>query len=157
MLSVGKKVYVPGYGAGNIDKIEDKKVDDIIRKYVGLSLLLDNIYLLIPTTKLEDYRIRSITCKDDFEEKLAILKEKPQAIEKKWSKRYRLNNEKISEGSMFNMLEVIRDLHFLKENSLLPPGEHKILSRVENLICSEIALIYDISLAEAKAKLEQFV
>ena len=41
-------------------------------------------------------------------------------IEKVWTKRYRYNNEKISNGNILGICEVVRDLYYLKKNNLLP-------------------------------------
>lgn len=154
MLSVGNKVFLPNYGAGIVDKVEEKKVCDMVRVYIGISLLLDKMYLFIPDTKLEAYKIRNIISIDEVNERLQIIKEEPIKIEKKWNKRYRANNEKIASGDFNKLCEVLRDLYFLKVKGLLPPGEQKILEKTEKMVESEISLVFNISMEEARGKME---
>ena len=56
MLNVGDKVFVPNYGAGYIDKIEIKEINDGKITYINISILIDNIYLYIPITRVDDYK-----------------------------------------------------------------------------------------------------
>jgi len=156
MLSVGNKVFLPNYGAGVIDRIEEKKINDEIRVYIGISLLLDSMYLFIPSTKLVDYKIREVLDINNLVDCLNIIKDKPIKIEKKWTKRYRGNNEKISSGDFKKFCEVLRDLYYLKINGLLPPGEQKILDKTEKMVESEMSLVFNINMEEAKRKLEAF-
>ena len=156
MLSVGNKVFLPNYGAGVIDRIEEKKINDEIRVCIGISLLLDSMYLFIPSSKLADYRIREVLNIDNLLKCLKIIKETPTNIEKKWSKRYRENNEKISSGDFNKFCEVLRDLYYLKINGLLPPGEQKILDKTEKMVESEMSLVFNINMEESKRKLEAF-
>jgi len=157
MLSVGNKVFLPNYGAGIIDKIEEKKVYDKIRVYIGISLLLDSMYLFIPDTKMEDYRIRAVINIDEIQEALKIIKDEPIKIEKKWNKRYRENNEKIASGDFEKFCEVLRDLYYLKKKGLLPPGEVKILDKTEKMVESEMSLVFNINMEEARSKLQEFI
>lgn len=148
MLIVGEKVFLPSYGAGVIIFIEDKKIDNEMRKYIKISLILNNMNLLIPETKIESYKIRYIE-----EEVLSIctkiIKEEPSNIEGKWTKRYRINNEKLDRGNILEECEVLRDLYYLKNKGIMPPGEQKILEKAENMVASEMALALNINLQEA--------
>lgn len=111
--------------------------------------MLNDIDLFIPEDKIAGYRIRSIIKKEELDMAMDIISNKPIDIEKKWSKRYRLNNDKIKSGDLFKMCEVIRDLYYLKNQGMLPPGEKKILCNAENMVASEIVLVLDITMEEA--------
>jgi CarD family transcriptional regulator len=149
MLSVGNKVFIPNYGAGVIKSLEFRKVYDNVYKCVEITLTIDSMCLLIPVSRVEAYRIRDIVNKEVLEVCLGVLSAKPEQIEKKWTKRYRQNNDKISSGDIKKECEVIRDLYYLKNNGIMPPGEQKILDKSENLVASEVMLVLDISLQEA--------
>lgn len=153
MLKYGQKIFVPAYGAGTVVNIENKKINDKIQKYICISLLLDNMNMLIPEYKVDDYRIRNIVGEDTMNEALTIIEGEPGTIEKKWGKRYRSNNEKIYSGDIFKECEVLRDLYYLKRNEIMPPGEQKILDKVESMVAGECALIYNLSLEESFAKI----
>ncbi len=149
MLSVGNKVFIPNYGAGVIKSIEFKKVSDTVYKCVDITLTIDSMCLLIPVSRIEAYRVREVSSKEIVAECLSILSTKPEKIEKKWTKRYRENNDKIYSGDIKKECEVIRDLYYMKKKGIMPPGEQKILDKSENLVASEIMLALDITLKES--------
>lgn len=153
MLNYGLKVFVPSYGAGIMTTLKDNKDYDINKKYVSISFLLNDIDLYIPEDKISSYRIRDVVNRKDLEYSMNIIRDKPTDIEKKWGKRYRMNNDKIKTGDLYKMCEVVRDLYYLKNQGMLPPGEKKILSNAENMIASEAALVLDINLEEALNKI----
>jgi CarD family transcriptional regulator len=156
MLSVGNKVFIPNYGAGVIKTIEFRKVYDTVYKCVDVTLTIDDMCLLIPVSRVEAYRMREVVTKEVLEECFKILLKQPEKIEKKWTKRYRENNDKLYSGDIKREFEVIRDLYCLKKKEIMPPGEQKILDKAELLIASEIMLVLDITLEEAFKSIRDF-
>lgn len=153
MLKHGEKIFIPVYGAGIVVNIEDKKICEKVQKYICISLLLDNMKMLIPEYKIDDYRARSIVSENIIFKALKIIEKEPENIEKKWGKRYRSNNEKIYSGDIFKECEVIRDLYYLKKNEIMPPGEQKILDKAESMVVSEFSLVFNLNLEESYAKI----
>lgn len=155
MLINEQKVFVPNYGAGIMKKVKNGTNLYKNKKYVSIFILVDNIDLYIPENKLSDYRIRSVESKENLDKAFEIIQNKSPNIEKKWNKRYRQNNDKIRGGDLFQMCEVIRDLYYLKSEGLIPPGERKILYKAENMVGSEIALVFDIEIEMALGKIRK--
>lgn len=153
MLNYGLRVFVPNYGAGIMTTLENNENYNINKKYISISFLLNDINLYIPEDKVPGYKIRNIVDKKEVECAMNIIKDKPTNIEKKWGKRYRINNDKIKTGDLYKMCEVIRDLYYLKYQGILPPGEKKILCNAENMVVSELALVMDITMEEALYKI----
>jgi CarD family transcriptional regulator len=149
MLSVGSKIFVPNYGAGIVKNVEFRKVYDTIYKFIDVNIMIDNINLSIPFGRVDSYRVRSIVTLQEVNRCIDIMKKDPEKIEKKWSRRYRENNDKLYIGEFEKECEVLRDLYFLKRKGIMPPGEQKILDKAEDLVASEIMLVFDISLGEA--------
>ena len=78
-------------------------------------------------------------------------------IESNWNNRYRNNKKKIQSGNTEKMCQVIRDLYYLKKEEILPPGEEKILERVEGMVASEIMLVLGLDMEEALCKIRNLV
>lgn len=149
MLSIGSKVFVPNYGAGIVANVEFRKVYDTIYKFIDIKMMIDNMMLFIPFGRVEAYRLREITTQDKLNDALKVITETPENIQKKWGVRYRENNDKIYSGEILKECEVLRDLYYLKRSNIMPPGEQKILDKVESIVASEIMLVLDIELNEA--------
>lgn len=149
MLSVGSKIFIPNYGAGIVENVEFRKVYDIIYKFVDVKLMIDNMCLSIPISRMESYRIREIVTDKKLYECFEIIKLTPPKSEKKWSVRYRENNEKLYSGCLDKACEVLRDLYFLKREGIMPPGEQKILNKAEDMVASEAMLVLNLCIEEA--------
>lgn len=148
MLSVGNKVFIPNYGAGIVENLEFRKVYDTIYKFVDIKLMIDKMYLSIPISRVESYRIREVVTAEKLYGSFEIIKQKPVKLEKKWSIRYRINNDKLYSGCIEKECEVLRDLYFLEREGIMPPGEQKILNKAEDLVASEAMLVLGLDLVE---------
>lgn len=155
MLNIGDNVFVGDYGAGFIQNIEIEKLSNI--KYINIYLLLDNMNFMIPLEKIENYKIRKILSEIELEKSLNTIWNDSEDIEGNWNNRYRSNKKKIQSGNTIKMCEVIRDLYFLKQKDILPPGELKILERVEGMVASEIMLVFGLSMELALCKIRKLV
>ena len=157
MLNIGEKVFVADYGAGYIQDIESKELSSIKHKYVNIYLILDNMNFMIPIDKIEKYKIRNILNKKELESILSTISNDSNYIESNWNNRYRNNKKKIQSGDTIKMCEVIRDLYCLKKQDMLPPGEEKILERVEGMVSSEIMLVLNVNMEQALCKIRNLV
>lgn len=153
MLNIGDRIFIAKYGAGVVKKIESISYLDNEEEYVNIFLFFDKMNLLIPSSKINNYKIRRITERNNLKKELKIINSNPENIEKNWSKRYRRNREKIYGNNLKKICEVLRDLYYLKKNSLLPQGEEKILERVEGILASEVMMSLDITYKEAYEKI----
>lgn len=157
MLNVGEKIFLADYGAGYIQDIESEELSDIKYKYINIYLLLDNMNFMIPLDKIQNYKIRDILDKIELEKILNTIGNDCDYIEGNWNNRYRNNKKKIQSGNTLKMCEVIRDLYMLKKKNILPPGEVKILERVEGMVASEIMLVFGLNMEGALWKIRNFV
>ena len=157
MLNIGEKVFIADYGAGYIQDIDSKELSNIKYKYVNIYLLLDNMNFMIPIDKIENYKIRNILNKIELETILNTISNDSDYIESNWNNRYRSNKKKIQSGNTLKMCEVIRDLYCLKKKDMLPPGEVKILERVEGMVASEIMLVFGLNMEQSLCKIRNLV
>jgi CarD family transcriptional regulator len=157
MLNVGEKIFVADYGAGYIQDIDGKELFDIKNNYINIYLLLDDMNFMIPLDKIQNYKIRELLSVLELENTLSIIGNDCNYIESNWNNRYRSNKKKIQSGNTLKMCEVIRDLYYLKKKNLLPPGEVKILERVEGMIASEIMLVLGLNMDESLDKIRNLI
>lgn len=157
MLNIGERVFLADYGAGYVKDIDSCDINFIKDKYVNIYLLLDDMNFMIPIDKIENYKIRSILSEIELETTLCTISSRSDYIESNWNNRYRINKKKIQSGNTLKMCQVIRDLYYLKNGNMLPPGEAKILERVEGMLASEIMLVLDLNMDEALCKIRNLV
>lgn len=153
MLNVGDKVFIAPYGGGIIRGIIKMNCSNIQKKYLKVFLYFDEMDLYIPIDKIDNYSIREITKSNELEEMLKIINEEPQKIQSNWSRRYRKNIRKLEGNNIKIILEVLRDLYYLKDNNIIPQGEKKILERAEGIVASEVMLSYNVTMEKAYEKI----
>jgi CarD family transcriptional regulator len=153
MLNIGDKIFVADYGAGYIQDINSEESFDIKNNYINIFLLLDNMNFMIPVNKIQNYKIRELLSVFELENTLSTIGDDCDYIESNWNNRYRNNKKKIQSGNTLKLCEVIRDLYYLKKKNLLPPGEVKILERVEGMIASEVMLVLGLNMDRSLDKI----
>ena len=83
--------------------------------------------IMIPQDNVEAAKLRGVIRKIDVRKVIEILKDRDVTIDNQtWNRRYREYMEKINTGSIYDIAEVLRDLHLLKD------GERTLLRGEEN-------------------------
>jgi CarD family transcriptional regulator len=149
MFEIGDKAVYPGHGVGVIEAIESKQI--LGKKQIFYILrILDNgmtngMTIMIPRDHVETVRLRGVIRKIDVAKVIHILKDRDVTIDNQtWNRRYREYMEKINTGSIYEIAEVLRDLHLLRVEKELSFGERKIMDMAKNLLVKELAIARDV-------------
>ena len=153
---VGDMVVYPRHGAARVDAITERTVKGVTRQYLQLSVLSsDGLVINVPVENAEKVGVRDIVDADAVSKVFDILRTPIVEKEMNWSRRYKLNVEKISTGDVNQIAEVVRDLtqRNVDEHGL-SAGEKRMLTRARSILTSEISLSEDISEEEAQRLLD---
>lgn len=143
MFQVGDKAVYPGHGVGVIESIETKQISGTELMFYILRITDNGLTIMIPRDNAVG--LRGVIRKLEIPKVLQILKARDVEIDTQtWNRRYREYMEKINTGSIFEIAEVIRDLHLLKNEKELSFGERKILDTAKNLLIKELAIVRDV-------------
>jgi len=143
MFQVGDKAVYPGHGVGVIESIETKQISGSELMFYILRITDNGLTIMIPRDNAVG--LRGVIRKLEIPKVLQILKARDVEIDTQtWNRRYREYMEKINTGSIFEIAEVIRDLHLLKNEKELSFGERKILDTAKNLLIKELAIVRDV-------------
>jgi len=141
MFEVGDKAVYPGHGVGIIEAIEAKQILGKNQIFYILRILDNGMTIMIPRDQVETVRLRGVIRKIDVAKVIHILKDRDVTIDNQtWNRRYREYMEKINTGSIYEIAEVLRDLHLLKTEKELSFGERKIMDTAKNLLVKELAI-----------------
>jgi|MudIll2142460700_1097286.scaffolds.fasta_scaffold82672_2 CarD family transcriptional regulator len=145
MFQIGDKAVYPGHGVGVIESIETKQISGKELMFYILKITDNGMTIMIPRDNAEAVGLRGVIRKLEIPKVLQILKARDVEIDTQtWNRRYREYMEKINTGSIFEIAEVIRDLHLLKNEKELSFGERKILDTAKNLLIKELAIVRDV-------------
>ncbi|MCJ7640443.1 MAG: CarD family transcriptional regulator [Desulfobacterales bacterium] len=143
MFQVGDKAVYPGHGVGVIESIETKQISGTELMFYILRITDNGLTIMIPRDNAVG--LRGVIRKLEIPKVLQILKARDVEIDTQtWNRRYREYMEKINTGSIFEIAEVIRDLHLLKNEKELSFGERKILDTAKNLLIKELAIVRNV-------------
>ena len=145
MFEVGDKAVYPGHGVGIIEAIEAKQIVGKIQTFYILRILDNGMTIMIPQDNVEAVRLRGVIRKIEVPKVIHILKDRDVTIDNQtWNRRYREYMEKINTGSIYEIAEVLRDLHLLKAEKELSFGERKIMDMAKNLLVKELAIVRNV-------------
>jgi CarD family transcriptional regulator len=145
MFEIGDKAVYPGHGVGVIEGIETKQILGNIQTFYMLRILDNGMTIMIPQDSVNAVRLRGVIRKIDVRKVIHILKDRDVTIDNQtWNRRYREYMEKINTGSIYEIAEVLRDLHLLKAEKELSFGERKIMDMAKNLLVKELAIAREV-------------
>jgi len=140
-FKIGDKVVCPPHGVGEINLIKTQKVGGDDHKLFDITILDSGLKISVPVSQAEMRGMRKVMDKRSVEMVYKILKTKRvKSDNQPWNRRSREYWNKITNGSIFEIAEVMRDLSNLKGSKELSFGEKKMLERAQTLLVSEIAI-----------------
>ena len=145
MFHIGDKAVYPGHGVGVIEAIEAKQISGKDHVFFMLRIIDNGMTIMIPRDNVAAVGLREVIRKLDVSKVIRILKNREVTIDNQtWNRRYREYMEKINTGSIYEIAEVLRDLHLLKAEKELSFGERKIMDMAKTLLVKELAIARDV-------------
>ena len=145
MFQIGDKAVYPGHGVGVIEAIESKQILGKEHMFFMLKIIENGMTIMIPKDNVKAVGLREVIRKLEVQKVIHILKDRDVTVDTQtWNRRYREYMEKINTGSIFEIAEVLRDLHLLKHEKELSFGERKIMDTAKNLLVKELAIARDV-------------
>ena len=139
---VGDMVVYPRHGAARVEAITERVVKGVKREYLQLTVLSsDGLVINVPVENAQKVGVRDIVDANEVAKVFEILRTPIVEKEMNWSRRYKLNVEKLATGDVNKIAEVVRDLaqRDVDEHGL-SAGEKRMLTRARSILTSEIAL-----------------
>ena len=146
MFAVGEVVVYPGHGVCKIEKIVERLMSGVNKRFFLLRALGAEMCILIPEDKIEHAGLRHVVDVQTAERILAILKE-PDVVKvennhnkQSWNRRFREYMERIKTGNTLQIAQVLRTLSSVGLTKCLSFGEKRILNTSKALLAQEIAV-----------------
>ena len=153
-FSVKDKVVHPHHGAAIIVKKVKQKIKGETREYFQLEIATDQLTVFVPIDSIEE-TIRPVISKNQARKVFALFKEEPQEAGSNWSRWYKVLNEKMTSGDIYQVAEVVRDLIFAQQTKGISPALKRMLSRARVTLVSELQFALDVNEEEAIKKLDR--
>jgi len=152
--SVGDKVVHPQHGAATIQQKVKQEFGGKKQDYFVLDIATEQLTVMVPLDKVEDL-IRPVISKTKSRDVLKSLKGEPEEAGSNWSRWYKVLNEKMTSGDIFQVAEVVRDLSFAQQTKGISPALKRMLSKARLTLSSELAFSLEIDEDEAIKRLDR--
>ena len=152
--AVGDKVVHPQHGAATIVKKVKQEFGGKKMDYFVLEIATEQLTVMVPVDKVEDL-IRPVISKTKAREVLRSLKGEPEEAGANWSRWYKVLNEKMTSGDIFQVAEVVRDLTYAQQTKGISPALKRMLSKARMTLISELAFSLQIDEEEATKRLDR--
>lgn len=149
MFSVGDKVVYPMHGAGVIEAIEEREILGETKKYYVMRIPIGNMKVFIPLSNGNNIGLREVTDELMINEIIENLKQDEVTLTSNWNQRYRVNMDKIKNGEVHDVAQVVKELMYRDREKGLSTGERKMLDNAKQILISEMVLSKEIEETEA--------
>jgi CarD family transcriptional regulator len=137
-FQVGEKVIYPNHGVATIENISSRTLAGQFQRYYLLRLAYHNMTVMVPTTHAENVGLRKVTRNGEMAKVLVYLSEKRCLRSRDWKDRFRANSEKMQNGSLLEVAEVLKGLLLQQMEKPLSFRERKMLDRARHMLTSEL-------------------
>ncbi len=139
-FAVGDTVVYPNHGAALVEDIETRQINGEAKTYLVLRIAAQSgLVVRVPACNLELVGVREVMDDAGLQRALEVLRAEPAAEPANWSRRHRVNSDKLRTGSLVRVAEVVRDLARRQRAGPLSEIERHLLVKARQILVSELA------------------
>ena len=140
-FTVGEKVVYPNHGVGTIEQISNRSLTGATEKFYLLRINGSTLTVMVPFGSVDNVGLRRIVKQSEVEKVLSYLANGACRSHADWKWRFKENSEKMRNGSLLHVAEVMKGLLHLARGKPLSFREKKMLDRARHLLVSEMATV----------------
>jgi CarD family transcriptional regulator len=138
-LAVGDRVVYPNQGVCRVSAIDVKEVAGQKLTFVTMKREEDGAVVMVPQTKVVSIGVRKIASAQDVTDVFEFLRSDSDKADLDWKQRARTNLDRMTQGGLIGLAEVVKGLQVLSELRPLPTKERELYDNARHLLVSEIA------------------
>ncbi len=149
-LAVGDRVVYPNQGVCRVSGVEAKEVAGQTLTFVTMKREEDGAVVMVPQGKLQSIGLRKVATRDEVLKIFAFLKSDSDKADLDWKQRARTNSDRMAQGGLLGLAEVVKGLQVLSELRPLPAKERELYDNARHLLVTEISV--SLTIAECDAE-----
>ena len=138
-FEVGDKVIYPNHGLGVVERIEIRTIMETTCGFYSLRMLDSGTVVLVPVDNVETVGLRRAIGDHEVKKLIALLGNGKIINHQNWKSRFKDNSDKMRTGSIYDVVDVLKNLTFLSKSKNLSFREKRMLDRAKFLVVSEIS------------------
>ncbi|MFE8601394.1 CarD family transcriptional regulator [Archangium violaceum] len=153
-LAVGDRVVYPNQGVCRVSAIDVKEVAGQKLTFVTMHREEDGAKVMVPQTKVISIGVRKVAGPEDVKQVFEFLRSDSDKADLDWKMRARTNQDRMAQGGLIGMAEVVKGLQVLSELRPLPTKERELYDNARHLLVSEIAAALNTSDCNAEDSID---
>jgi CarD family transcriptional regulator len=154
-FQVGEKIVYPNHGVATIENISSRAFAGHYERFYLLRLTYNSLTVLVPFSHVDDLGLRRVTRNGDVARVVSFLSEGRCRRHQDWKDRFKENTEKMKNGSLLAVAEVMKSLLTLQMQKPLSFREKKMLDRARHMLITEFSTSRRMNESEAADMLDQ--
>ncbi|WP_164010279.1 CarD family transcriptional regulator [Pyxidicoccus trucidator] len=138
-LAVGDRVVYPNQGVCRVSSIDVKEVAGQKLTFVTMRREEDGAVVMVPQGKVVSIGVRKVATAEDVESIYEFLRSDSDKADLDWKQRARTNLDRMTQGGILGLAEVVKGLQVLSELRPLPTKERELYDNARHLLVMEVA------------------
>ena len=138
-FEVGDKVIYPNHGVGVVKRIETKTILGTTCGFYSLRMTSSDTTVLVPLDNVESVGLRGAIAGTEVKRLFTLLGNGKIDYHQNWKGRFKDNSDKMRTGSIYDVIDVLKNLNFLSQTKNLSFREKRMLDRARFLVVSEMS------------------
>ncbi len=140
-FQIGEKVVYPNHGIGTVENISARSFGAQNERFYLLRLIYNNsMTVMVPFSHVDEIGIRKVTRNGEVARVLGFLGDGACHGKEDWKDRFKANSDKMRNGSLLEIAEVLKTLLVLQTTKPLSFREKKMLDRARHMLITELTI-----------------
>jgi len=154
-FEVGDKVIYPNHGLGVVERIEDRTIMGTTCSFYSLRMADSDTIVLVPLDNVDGVGLRRAIGDTEVKKLFTLLGNGKIDSHQNWKGRFKDNSDKMRTGSIYDVVDVLKNLTFLSKSKNLSFREKRMLDRAKFLVVSEISEVVGETAEATDAKVDK--
>ncbi|WP_224365236.1 CarD family transcriptional regulator [Hyalangium versicolor] len=153
-LAVGDRVVYPNQGVCLVSAIDVKEVAGQKLTFVTMRREEDGAVVMVPQAKVQTIGVRKVATPEEVEQIYSFLRSDSDKADLDWKQRARTNLDRMTQGGILGLAEVVKGLQVLSELRPLPTKERELYDNARHLLVSEVSAALNIPEVNAEDSID---
>lgn len=138
MFQVGDQICYPMHGVGIVEAVEEQEVLGEVKSYYMLRFALGRMTAMVPVESAQNVGLRAVISPDECEKVQSYMLEAANIESDNWNQRYRDNLDKLRQGEIYGVADVVKCLIKRDREKGLSAGERKMFLTAKQVLLAEL-------------------
>jgi len=140
LFQIGEKVVYPNHGIGTVENISTRSFGAQSERFYLLRLTYTSMTVMVPFSHVSEIGLRKVTRNGEVVRVLTFLAERMSKRKCDWKDRFKENSDRMRNGSLLEIAEVLKSLLVLQTEKPLSFREKKMLDRARHMLITELTI-----------------